>query len=113
MLPCGRQTGQTLFFLFMVASGGSVFWFYVYVAIAIINAAIAFLTAQWIRDRNTAAPNSPGVLAILAGLLWPITIVGAAQLLVIVAVKKAIRSTMSSREVSSEPQPEPERFTAM
>lgn len=63
------------------------FWI-VYSCTASLAAIGAFLGADWFRDRHLPAPDNPGLLALLAGLLWPLVIIGLAQLGCFVAIRK-------------------------
>ena len=55
------------------------FWCALYVAIAIVVAASAFVTANWIRTEDVVAPDFPGSSA-LVGALWPIVVLGVTEL---------------------------------
>ncbi|MFM9034146.1 MAG: hypothetical protein ACKOQ4_07635 [Mycobacterium sp.] len=65
---------------------------FVYLAVALLCAAAVFLFAEWSREPGIAAPDNPGVLALVAGLLWPILVIGIAQLAGIAAARARIRA---------------------
>ena len=54
---------------------------------AAMVAATTFLAAEWIREPGAPAPDYPGVLAAVTGLLWPVIVPGAAQCGLIVAIQ--------------------------
>lgn len=51
-------------------------WIAVYGALALIVSVAAFLLSEWARQPEVPAPRRPGVLAIIAGLLWPVVVLG-------------------------------------
>lgn len=67
-------------------------WISGYFAMAIFVAAVALVAAGWFRDAHIAAPDRPGVTAAVAGLLWPIVLVGVVELLAVVGVRSGLRS---------------------
>ncbi len=67
-------------------------WIAGYGAMAIVVAATALVAAGWFRDVHVAAPNRPGVTAVCAGLLWPIVVVGAVELLAVMGLRSSLRS---------------------
>lgn len=62
-----------------------------YVSIAGIVAAGAFLASEWIRLPGAPAPDHPGLLSLVAGLLWPVLAVGLAQWAMVVALHRKRR----------------------
>jgi len=68
-----------------------------YGTVALVFAAAAFLLAEWMRDPGTPAPDNPGVLAIAAGLIWPVLIIGALQMAAIAAVRTRVRVETDAR----------------
>ena len=64
----------------------------VYAAVAVVCAVAAFLFAEWSREPGMPAPDNLGVLALLAGLLWPVLIIGLAQFAAIAAAQARVRA---------------------
>lgn len=56
-----------------------------YVVAAAIVAVAAFLLSEWVREPGTQAAERPGLIAVLAGLLWPVMAIGLAQGTVVAA----------------------------
>lgn len=83
----------------------------VYVTVAIAVAVAAFLFTEWVRDPGATAPDGPGALAIVAGLLWPVLAVGLIQWLLIAALASWIREGKMSA-ADSEMMPMPARIDA-
>ena len=54
-----------------------------YTTVAIAVAVAALMFAEWVRDPGATAPDGPGALAIVAGLLWPVLAIGLMQWLLI------------------------------
>lgn len=50
-----------------------------YLTVAMITAATVFLIAEWVRQPGTRVPDHPGIVALAAGLLWPVILLGLAQ----------------------------------
>lgn len=67
-------------------------WVSGYFAMAVLVAAIALVAAGWFRDVHVAAPDRPGVTAAVAGLLWPIVLVGIVELLAVIGLRSSLRS---------------------
>jgi hypothetical protein len=63
-----------------------------YAAVAVVCAVAAFLFAEWSREPGMPAPGHPGVLALLVGLVWPVLIIGLAQLAAIAAARACLRA---------------------
>jgi len=61
-----------------------------YATVAMAVAAAAFLFSEWVREPGGSAPNSPGAVAIAAGLLWPVLAIGLVQWLLIAAVASRV-----------------------
>lgn len=72
-----------------------------YAGVALACAFAAFLVAEWSRVPGMPAPGHPGVLALLAGLLWPVLVIGLAQLAAIVAARACVRA-VARRRVTTE-----------
>ena len=56
------------------------FWCALYFVIAVLVAMAAFVTADYIRTEDVAAPDSPATLSAVAGALWPIVVIGMTEL---------------------------------
>lgn len=67
-----------------------------YAAVALAVAAAAFLVAEWVREPGGTAPDRPGALAIVAGLLWPVLAVGLMQWVLIAALASRVRNPATS-----------------
>lgn len=64
----------------------------VYLGIALTVAAAAFVVADRLWSWRYAAPDRPGQLALLAGMVWPVVLIGAVQVGLWMMAVKAIRS---------------------
>jgi predicted transporter len=62
-----------------------------YVVVAVIVAAAAFLMSEWIRVPGGPAPDRLGLVALLAGLLWPVLAVGLTQWAMVAALHRKLR----------------------
>lgn len=56
------------------------FWYGAYVAVAALVAMAIFLAACWFREEHVAAPDFPGVISAVAGILWPVLLVGLSEM---------------------------------
>lgn len=56
-----------------------------YLIVATMASAAIFLFAEWIREPGVPAPDHPGRIAVIAGLLWPLVVIGLAQCALVVA----------------------------
>lgn len=54
-------------------------WFAVYGAIAAIVSVAALVFSDWAREPGAPAPSHPRLLALVAGLAWPVVVVGLVQ----------------------------------
>ena len=63
-----------------------------YLTVAAVVAVAAFLLAEWIRRPGARAPDHPARVAVVAGLLWPMVVLGLAQWALVVAVHKRRRA---------------------
>lgn len=68
-----------------------------YAGVAVVCAGAALLFAEWNREPGMPAPDNLGVLALLAGLLWPVLIIGLAQFAAIVAAQACVRAAAHKR----------------
>lgn len=73
------------------------FWLGVYFLLAAMATVGIFVAACWFREDHIAAPEHPGVVSILAGLLWPVLLVGLAELAVVY---------LTGRDAGLAPEPE-------
>ena len=67
-------------------------WFEGYATLAALVAIVALVGAGWFRDAHIGAPDRPGVAAVLAGLLWPIVLVGMVELVAVIGLRIGLRS---------------------
>ncbi len=67
-------------------------WIASYLVVATAIAILALLLAEWSRSPGAPAPQHPGALAALAGLLWPAVVVGLIQWGLIAALATPQRS---------------------
>jgi hypothetical protein len=51
----------------------------------------AYVHSVGVRDDDVPAPNSELVLAVLAGLVWPIVLVGVAQFVAFIGIQRLAR----------------------
>lgn len=58
----------------------------IYAGLAFFVAIAVFLTSEWVREPGAPAPDTPGLFAIAAGLLWPVVLVAALQFALCVTV---------------------------
>jgi hypothetical protein len=58
----------------------------------------ALVAVNWFSDRRTSSPLAHGSLAVLAGVLWPVLVVGFAELVAIVIVSRRMRTTVAHRD---------------
>jgi len=87
-----------------------VFWIALYGVMAATVAVATFLAAEWFRDPGAPAPDHPGVLAAVTGLLWPVVVPGAAQCGLIVAIQSVVDHSHRPADV---PRPRPPRSTLL
>jgi hypothetical protein len=66
-------------------------WMSVYAAAAVVAAIAVLLLAEWLRMPGGSAPDNPGRYAIIAGLLWPVMVLGIAQWCLIAMVAARLR----------------------
>lgn len=51
-----------------------------YLIIAAVVAMATFVAAEWFREEYIAAPDYPGVMSAVAGMLWPVLLLGLSEL---------------------------------
>lgn len=73
------------------------FWFLVYLLMAVIAASASFIWGGWVRERDQPAPLRPGWTALLIGLMWPVLFVGLVQVGLVVAVARWITARSRGR----------------
>jgi hypothetical protein len=61
-------------------------WIGLYATTAIVVTTALFLLTEFLRAPGHAGPRHPGQYAVVAGLLWPVLVVAAAQYGVIAAL---------------------------
>ena len=54
-------------------------WLGLYIATALVVGVVLFVLAEFQRVPGTPPPRYPGICAFVAGLLWPLLLVAAAQ----------------------------------
>ena len=86
----------------MTALSGVVLYLVVAAAVAIAT----FLLSEWVRLPGASAPDHLGLMAVAAGLLWPVLAVGLAQFALVSAVHRRIlgkAATLSKARVAARP----------
>lgn len=63
------------------------FWVGAYAVVAVLAAAGIFLLTESRRQPGVAAPDRPGLCAVIAGLLWPVLVLGIAEWGLIAAIQ--------------------------
>ena len=59
------------------------FWIVVYFSCAVIVGGSVFIAVEWVRIGIADLPDHPGRTCLLAGMLWPVLILGVAELVVL------------------------------
>lgn len=72
----------------------------VYAALAIVSAIAWFLVAEWLREPGAPASGCQGRCATVAGLLWPVVLVGIVQWGLIIAVQSWLRGSVRTASAS-------------
>ena len=54
-------------------------WLALYGAIAAIVSVVALVFSEWVREPGVPGPSHPRLLALVAGLAWPVVVVGLMQ----------------------------------
>ena len=79
-----------------------------YAAVAVVAAIAVFLLAEWLRIPGVPAPGNPGRYAVVAGLLWPVLVLGIAQWALVAMVATRLRpSARPVHAVSTRKVPQP------
>jgi hypothetical protein len=61
----------------------------VYLAVALLFAASAFVAAEWvIRPEHASRPNRAGVICLVIGILWPMIFLGLVELMALITIRK-------------------------
>jgi len=55
-------------------------WYASYLIIATFVAMVTFVAAGWFREEHVAAPDHSGAMSALAGMLWPVLLVGMSEM---------------------------------
>ena len=55
-------------------------WYAGYLIVAAFVAMATFVAAGWFREEHVAAPDHSGVMSALAGMLWPVLLVGMSEM---------------------------------
>ena len=55
-------------------------WYGMYLIVAAVVAVATVVCGCWFREENIAAPDHPGVMSALAGMLWPVLLVGMSEM---------------------------------
>lgn len=61
-----------------------------YLVVAAAVAMATFLLSEWVRLPGASAPDHLGLMAVAAGLLWPVLAVGLAQFALVSAIHRKI-----------------------
>lgn len=56
------------------------FWYGIYFIIAALVAMATFVAGCWFREEHVAAPDHSGVMSAVAGMMWPVLLVGLSEL---------------------------------
>ena len=83
-------------------------WMSLYAAVALVAAIAVFLLAEWLRMPAVSGSDNPGRYAVVAGLLWPVMVLGIAQWgLIAMVVARLRRSARPVHAVSTPGVPQP------
>lgn len=82
-------------------------WIALYSLIAMAVATAAFLAGEWMRKPAFPAPDRPGALAAVAGLLWPVLVAGLVELGLIAFIRSRLREPLPVPVARPERVPEP------
>lgn len=81
-------------------------WIFFGVIPALIAAAAVFFTAARIRPNAIQSrPTHPVLLALLAGAIWPILVVGLTEFAIVAAMPAALHPRRTRRQVQMTPEP--------
>lgn len=76
-------------------------WFVLYGAVAVIVSVAASMLSEWAREPGVPAPSHTVLLALVAGLSWPLVVIGLVQYGLIAAyasrVSRASRPGVAAR----------------
>jgi ABC-type dipeptide/oligopeptide/nickel transport system permease component len=67
------------------------FWCGAYLTVALLFAVTIFAAGNWLRTEDVAAPDHPGTTSAVAGMLWPVVIVGIAELALLNVLSRGSR----------------------
>ena len=54
-------------------------WYGAYFVVAALVATATFVAAGWFREEHVAAPDHSGVMSAVAGMLWPVMLIGVSE----------------------------------
>ena len=74
-------------------------WIVLYGTVAAAVATVTFVAADWFREPGARAADHPGRIALVAGLLWPVVMVGLAQWAAIARLRPRQRPTLAATEL--------------
>ena len=66
-------------------------WYGIYLIVAAFVAMATFVAAGWFREERAGAPEFPGVMSALAGVLWPVLFVGVSEMVLVWCAFRAAR----------------------
>jgi hypothetical protein len=66
-------------------------WCGFYLTIAVFVAITTFIAGNWLRPEYVAAPDHPGTTSAIAGMLWPVLVLGAAELALLFSFSRTSR----------------------
>ena len=66
-------------------------WYGIYFIVAAFVAMATFVSACWFREEHVAAPDFPGVMSALAGVLWPVLLLGVSEIVLVWCAFRAAR----------------------
>lgn len=79
------------------------FWFGIYLVVASVVAPTVFVAGRQLTKGSPHAAEHPGLIAALAGLSWPVLLVGLTELLLVDRAANGFRHAGSSHTTSPGP----------
>lgn len=70
-------------------------WYATYLLIAAFVAMATFVAAGWFRPEHVAAPDHSGVMSAVAGMLWPVLLVGMSEMALIWCAGRKCQTPLS------------------
>jgi len=80
-----------------------VVWVAVYAVAALAVAVAAFISAVRFRGPGVPGPDNMGAYALLAGLLWPVSVIGVVEAGILVAIQEFHRPAVRSKSPHGSP----------